>query len=316
MSGTLSAQTLEQLYGPVFNPDVTATKEGKSIIITGKSCDLLKAEAKAIARWGGKNSSGPSCSCSPKCKIDVTTLVPDFARESQGVCPIQSGPNCWNSTLVSAKITGTLRYSKEEEMTFWMTSPLCKEKSVHEPLAPGDIVAIRSKGEEVHSFINLSDNLSFSKNGSSKKNCFSLQSPDFVYRVYEVPDNCRRVRGKNNSCPYYANIFTCEPLESYLRKNPIKHVETRDTWKELNEIECQFAVLLKDEKGVKNLMTILNLTKASLKAIEKLAEQNINSSKFSKEDKFIWKGIYVKARSLIHQIEYPKFLNNGKPPSF
>ncbi|MBA2405811.1 MAG: hypothetical protein H0V66_13630 [Bdellovibrionales bacterium] len=286
---------------------VTVKKVGSNIYLHGRDCNFLMKQADAINQWKNPQAlplSSENCICSPNCAIDVTKIVPKQVQEKQEVCAAHDGPNCWNSTLVTSGILSHFRYSEGAEMKFWMESPLCKERAATEPLQPGDIIAIRNaKGEEVHGFIHLTNELSFSKNGFAKESKYALQTPEYVFSGYGVPKLCRRFYKKpgNTSpeCPNYANYFKCESMEDYLKKHPITNNEQLLTWQTLDSVECEvselaFTKVLSEEQ--------LALFKMSITAIASLALQKLALTTLTNDEKFIWKGISVKSWSLMEQI--------------
>ncbi len=287
--------------------EVGVKKESGKIFLTGKSCALLMKQANAIHRWKNpslKNLNPNICSCSENCSINVTQIVPQIVQEKQEVCSLSDGPNCWNSSLVTSGILPNLRYSTGPEMKFWMESPLCRERSPNEEIEPGDVVAIRdSSGDEVHGFIHITEELSFSKNGYSKNAKYSLQSPSGVFEVYGVEAKCRREFKKPSSekaCALYANYFKCEPIDEYLKANPIKNSEQLDTWKALDSFECEISGIALSNFFKKDQVELFKL---SISSIQSLAAEKVKSNNISQHEIFIWKGIQVKTQSLIEQIE-------------
>lgn len=288
----------------LFNDKVRVVKEGKKILLLGKDCNLLNKESDALAKWTQKvneRAVNQPCSCRQGfCTKEVTSTIPDFAEAYQFKHVPTDGPNCWNATLVGAKIVPQLRYTSDIEMNFWMNSPLCKERKANEPLQPGDLIAIRgSDHKEVHGFIYLSENLSFSKNGYNKAMPYSLQDPNVVFDIYEVPKNCRRKTGEATGCANYANYFSCISMDDYLKKNPIKDPTAKETYKQLSDLEC---VISEAVLSGKNSQELQMLAATTLKVIATLAYETLKENKFDPNDKVIWQALYHKSSSLKDQL--------------
>lgn len=287
----------------IFNKDVKLSQDPNKVILEGKSCAELEIEIAAIKTWSiriGEKPGDSSCQCSNKvCKIDITNIVPYLVKEKQGSCPAFDGPNCWNGALVATKMLPNLRYTSDTEMAFWMSSPLCKERAANEKALPGDIIAIREKnGDEVHGFIHLTENLSFSKNGYRKGAPYSLQSPENVYTVYRVKKECQGVNGKPaKGCSLWSNIFACESITEYLKKHPIQDKVALSTWEALETEDCSVSTQAFEPVMNKDVMM---LAKASLAVVISLAEKNIVEAK-TEEDRFIWRAIEVKAKANLDQ---------------
>lgn len=289
-----------------FNETVRAARDGEKILLQGSNCDLLKSEANAIAQWSKKQDLAASAECNCKqsnCSIDITSFSPKLLQEKQSVCTLRNGPNCWNLSLVSTGVADQLRYSTPAEINFWMESPLCKKRKDGEKKEPGDVIAIRTgrNNSEVHSFIHLSDNLSFSKNGYHKDAPYTLQSPEYLYKIYEVEPGCQGIDKipTEKKCSNYSNAYRCISLDEYLKTNPIKSQKQQEIFQELKEVECQITDFISLEKISPDLFQLTNI---SLTAIYKLADSEHRRAT-SDKDKFIWDLISVRARAMLVQNE-------------
>lgn len=300
----LASAQYNLVSGKYFNSEVQLAKDSSKVMLEGNSCKQLEKEAAAIAAWTNRIGEIPEkfkCNCHKhRCAIDVTNIVPSLVKQTQGSCASFDGPNCWNGALVVSKLTSNLRYTSSKEMAFWMKSPLCKERATGEAPVPGDIIAIREKtGEEVHGFIHLTENLSFSKNGYSKTRPYSLQSPEHVYREYKVPKSCQGVFQKPAGCKVWSNVYACISVSEYFEKHPIKDEEAKAVWMELEASDCEvsnqsFTPVLNEE--------LLLLANTSLASIKELAKNKIAATK-NDEDKFIWNAILEKAKANLDQTD-------------
>jgi hypothetical protein len=281
----------------IYNDVVQVKRSGDEIQMIAKSCDILKSEAQAIKLWSKKSSANQErpavCKClAGSCSMNVAQIVPDFVKEVQGVCPANAGPNCLNTTLHAVGLVTNLRYTTASEMGFWLDSPLCSEKTPGEPKKPGDIVVFKEGKSLIHAFIHVSKNLAFSRNGS-RTYPYTFQSPETGYEVYGVKKGCEdqyQTPADDKGCRVWTNTYSCISMEEYLKRKPITNKEQIEALKVLEANECS----LSTQAFAKNIdKSLLDLTRTSLMAIQKLAEKRLQSSN-SAEEKFIWENILVK----------------------
>lgn len=291
--------------------DVAVKRIGDKIKLTAANCTLLKKQVDALNLWSKKQIpyQSKNCICKNSCSYDVSKIVPDFVLKSQSMCPLESGPNCWNSSLVSAGLNSTFRYSSDREMKHWLNSELCSERK-NEPPEPGDIIAIRDiEEEEIHAFVHVTDELSFSKNGYTKASIYSLQSPENVYKSYRVTPECRGLtfedaQKKVPYCHSYSNYFKCRSFNEYLAENTLEDQDLIKNLQELNKYECEFNALMADGKSLDQLYSILDFLKLNLKIMNKMAEDKSNHPDTPEKEKFLWRGIFYKTDSLYEQYLY------------
>lgn len=288
-------------YG--FNGKIQVIQKGSEIFIQGNDCQLLKVEANALMNWTQKvkeKTKVEKCSCSGGvCLQKVTAQLPAFAQDKQFKRAKENGPNCWNATLVASKIVPQVRYTSDEEMNFWMSSPLCREKKINEPLSPGDVIAIRDHDNgEVHGFTHLSDNLSFSKNGFNRDMAYSLQDPNFVFDLYEVPQECRRKVGWPEECNVWANYYSCQSMDEYFKKHPIKNKQLEQTLKDINAIECDISEIAFGG----SMKVITDLQEVVIATIMNLAENTLEHKTYGPDEEVVWAGIYFKCKSMRDQL--------------
>lgn len=294
------------LVSSAYAQTYQVVKQGAEVFLTGPTCGQLLEQANAINKWRKSDAKAVPeslCTCSGSCKVDLTSVMPKSALEKQNVELVKNGPNSWNSTLVSAGILPNHRYTQKSEMSFWMGSPLCKERRGDEVTQPGDIIAIRnSRGEEIHGFTHLTEELSYTKNGFRAGTTYQLSPPDEIYKKYAVAPHCKKISKSPSAaqnCPFYANIFRCDSMEEYLEKNPMHDKELRENWKELDKLDCQLSGMTFKDTFSSDQTAILN---AAIQSVMYMAEDQIASTKVSPEDKFLWKAIKFKAISLIEQV--------------
>lgn len=302
---TLSAfAQISAIY--LYNDKVRVHKElsGK-LFLVGKDCGLLDKEGEALASWTTRvheKAKIESCTCNDKgvCKKEITHSLPELVRENHFKDLSTDGPNSWNGSLVVSKVLPNLRYSSDGEMNFWLGSPLCRERAANEEPSPGDIITIRGKIHfEMHAFVHLSDNLSFSKKDHLKKSPFVLQNPDQIFNFFRVNKDCRRMVGVENDCDVFANYYTCTSMEKYLKENPVRDTQAKNLLEQLNELECKISesVISGQNSEIKNLIF------ASLSVIHTLAFDTIMEEKNDPHDLVIWQSLYHRSQSLAAQLE-------------
>lgn len=228
--------------------DIKVYSEDNLIYLSALSCEDIENEVKIITSWNKQKlqeENTQNCECkNGNCILNITQRLPEVVKLYEGKRPDVNGPNCWNSTLVTAGILPHIRYSTPEEMEFWMKSPLCTEKKMSEEMEPGDVVAIRGEdSSEYHGFIYISDKISWSKNGFNRVKKYDLQDPLDVFETYGVEKECQRSIGNNKKCDKYANIYKCQPWDEYWEKvdEGIKSRVDESVELSLNHIECSLS---------------------------------------------------------------------------
>ena len=291
----------DQISSSSYNVTISSDKNsGGEILLKANNCKILEDQARAIQTWSirinEKYNPELKCICkSSRCVMNISKISPIIVKQLHGVRPKFMGPNCWNSSLVSSKILPYPRYSTPEEMYFWMNSPLCTERNNNESPVPGDVIAIRANNEEYHGFIYLTDEISFSKNGSYNGNPYAVMPTKYVFDAYGVDKNCqrtqegdeyyikkvirRRAGGKvpirkeiTEKCDKSAQIFSCKSWADYSKSLVLSPLE-KQTLKELNQLSCQVSnKLFKDDYLIDkdfvnhNLDIILNLANSNVKS--------------------------------------------------
>jgi hypothetical protein len=201
--------------------NVTRDADG-TLSLSGAACAALKRQASALSAWRSRlhetAGSPEACVCAGEvCSLKVSGAAPDFVNLFHGVKAGRWGPNCWNTALVSNKILAAPGFTSPEEMAFWMKSPLCRALGGGELPRPGDIIAIRDQaGEEMHGFVYLTSELSFSKNYLTAAAPYALQSPEEVYQEFPVEPACRLPGNPAPGCAARSDYFRCSSLADYL----------------------------------------------------------------------------------------------------
>lgn len=289
-----------------FNQNVRVVKKGDDIFLQGENCNVLDKEANALLEWTKKvkdssNTKQASCSCENSiCTKRVTAVLPKIVNSTQFVRPQTSGPNCWNASLVASKIIPQLRYSSEQEMDFWLKSPLCKEKKSKDKLMPGDIIAIVHKTDgQYHGFINISDNLSFSKNGFDKDNPYTLQDPKNVFKIYEVKPECERTDNPG-SCVTYAKYYSCMSMDDYRKSRKTSDQNLKDTIQAINSLECSLTSEVFSGGSSEKMDTFIA---TNIEVLNELISEVFLDKKYKPEDAVLWEGLYYQIGAITQQYQ-------------
>lgn len=288
----------------LFNNKVQVVRQNDDIYLTGNDCATLEKESKILEEWTKKLKENTNdinkCECAKSvCKKKVNALLPNIVNVTQFQKPQSSGPNCWNASLVAAKIIPQLRYSTPQEMSFWLQSPLCKEKKSNEALAPGDIIAILNKsGHQHHGFVYISENLSFSKNGVDSDNPYSLQDPKHVFAKYSVKPKCERT-DKQGTCANHAKYYSCMSMDEYRKSYKTTDKTLQETIQSINSLECSFSKSLFENGnfGVDNFILV------NLEILNNLISEIYLDKKFKPEDAVLWEGLYYQIGAMFAQAE-------------
>ena len=307
-----SSSTYAIEYTQKSNIKIVKNYKGESgVYLKGQSCASLKEEAENIRQWaasiGESTTEKVRCDCNAiaktNCVLDVKGIAPKILKQFQFKRPDISGPNCWNTSLVAAKILPHARYTTPEEMNYWMNSPLCKERDSMDEVRPGDVIAIRDKANgEVHGFTYLSNKMAFSKNGFHRSSPYTLQDTKGVFDVYGVAPECQKITGTSDSCKMRGNIYKCESWDSFWEKNKKHMSKDSSVDKVIDQMACYTSSVLfnADKKSIKGMGVVTD----TIDAIQELALSNLNeASTVSEAEKIYWERAQYRVAALKVQIE-------------
>ncbi len=277
-----------------------------SYSLYSNDCQELETEVNSIVDWY-KHSEGKECSRprvyrdkfnknshNTNCRVTITKCLPEHVKKYNGTSPKTDGPNCWNLSLVMTGILPQLRYSTPEEMDFYMNPPLCRALQNGEDRKPGDIGAIRyGNGEEIHGFIRVTDNISYSKNGYVKQSPYELQSQKNVYDAYGInnmPKNCLDNRIDEN-CYSGVEFYRCISMKEYLKNTSDQDDgQLEKAVKNLDKLDCATgqisftgAEAVLDDNTIDTIQTLTDALTRSLS--EELSHKNVDE--LSEKEAFI-----------------------------
>lgn len=218
------------------------------------------------------------------------------------------GPNCWNSVLVNNRILSHFRFSPPEEMTFWMKSPLCKPVLISSDITTGDILAIRSStNEEIHGFIYLDSQQSFSKDTLTTSSSYEIKPITVVLNSFEVASGCSFDSSViSKDCKNHVDVFRCTGLQDNQKSWPASLKNRYDV------IETQLAALetkidfyafnwKKDPKLKDTFYDQTSSLNADIKKWQKAIL--VQKAKTEKKWSWVWEGLTLKTTGLQKTID-------------
>lgn len=305
---------------PMYDNIQVIRQENNQITLTAK-CESIESKIDGIISLSKKIETRSANLTSiirqrkeNLCSVNITPIIPKRILDLHDSTTAYPGPNCWNTSLYTNKIVQSRRSTSKEEMHYWMTSPLCRELKDFELEKAGDIIAIRENNSdipdnEMHAFIYLTHDLSFSKSGFDTQFPYELISSERVYQTfalgeygdYKPEKECRKVEGIPDSakCPVYANVFRCISYEQFLNSSifPSKNIYTK----------LDLKVLAFEKKLSDATIWKVNFTKEialalskQLAGLEKEYTQYINSHG---SDSTLWESIKFRMISYHEQLD-------------
>ena len=208
---------------------VTDLSTGKTVLSADSRPDLVR-QFDALSYWlrasGGTPPDAPLIrSADGRWTAEAQEYLPARPRLLIGRKTRRNGPNCWNTVLFIARMARRPRFSGAHEMSFWMSSPYCRQLTIRETPRPGDIIAMRAAArtnpgegagtEELHGMVFLSPELAFSKNTSRKDDRYAIQRAPLVYQSFHfVSADCEFAEGTPDNCLTWANYYRCSDPEA------------------------------------------------------------------------------------------------------
>lgn len=213
-------------------------------------CDQVLQEIKSIQDsdfFDKRSIINVLKSDSASCRIDLSYLLPEVVAELVATTSRYNGPNCWNTALRTSRLINLSRFTSENEFSFWMKSPYCRQLKNEEQALAGDIVAMRifDPGEnqtrneytakqsvELHAMVYLSPLLAFSKDTSKKDDFFEIKEGLDVYNLYRFDsEQCKKISGiRPKDCFRWANYYRCHSPDQD-RALQIQNSETLKTFR-------------------------------------------------------------------------------------
>lgn len=282
---------------------VLVGKDAAGRLILKTDCRDMPDMLAALAEW--KSGLGEASGAAPAvsrdgavCSAKIDAVTPSLIARLHGTSTRHSGPNCWNTALLSARVVLSQRASEAEELRFWTHSPLCRELSPQERRFPGDIISVSGPADspEMHAFVYITDKLAFAKNGFDVQFPYELQSLEWQFHLVALggdiaPAACRRAVGRPADCNVWANHYRCTPYAEYVAGAQVLDKEIfLKTDLELTAIESKISAIV--TAGVWTEQARLEL-ESGLRPIEELALGKTASS----PGDFLWKSLLARIGS-------------------
>jgi len=310
----------------------------KQLILEAQDCLSLDKEVTALRHWtlilGEPLGLKPQLTQqeSGRCQAKINGSVPAFVTKYHGESVPHDGPNCFNAVLVFNKIVPEFRVTTDEEVEYWLHSPLCQELSPGEERRPNDIGLIYGQvagNIPHHAEIYISDDLCFEKIGTAKENGYQLtECRTFIDSHLAVEDGELKkietvvpvpwVKGLNppEKIRRWARYFRCKSLDSFLKET--SH-EVSDRYSELESRVCQATCGLGSlaSKSALPNSNILRLIKDILPVLEIEAQQELKRAEiYNSDDKIkaqtLIRGLLLRIGAIKSQIEISIKENSGK----
>lgn len=278
-----------EVDGAQSSLSITRTAKG-DIELKANNCDSLVATLKSLSDWS-HNLGESGCKPIPltylkqnnQCKTSIKSCLPASVQTLFGRKPKVVGPNCFNAALTVQKMGTYLRESGTTEFSHIIESPLCKPIKDSKLLRAGDIGAIRTfpqmGAQEVHAFIYISPQLSFSKFDMSNNSAYEIHDLNVDLKGYNVAASyqCGNSRGieSPDACTNKVEYFRCKPIEQLKVSLHKKYRTLKDLDAEITLFEKNLAL----ENWTGDLISKISatlLTKVPSLVVD-LSKLNLNS---------------------------------------
>lgn len=209
-----------------FAQEVSFINHNPKYFLEAKTCKELNQQVEQFKLLNSKQASLENrCICEDRCRIEVSSLLPEKLVKLLSKTG-QSGPNCFNSVLFLKGLASSPSYS-EAELEYWFNSPLCTQVSPGLP-KPGDIINITymsditKKYTPIHSFIHLSNEMVFTKDGPDKEESYRITNyEDVIEQFNGLESGCKNLtkfQGLKNGCEQITTYYRCENFEDFISK--------------------------------------------------------------------------------------------------
>ncbi|MGZ3774075.1 MAG: hypothetical protein ACXVCY_08660 [Pseudobdellovibrionaceae bacterium] len=290
-------------------------RESNKLILRANTCDETIALTKSLADWSTKEGSTKVCripstltiSDDKTCKLDISDCVPDFIAKYLGEKSSGALANCFNTALVFKGILKPFRFVNDDEMDYYLSSPLCRQVKNDEQKNAGDIGLVKETvyghQQSVHAFIWVSNKISFAKPSMDPSSLYSLNETAKDSSFSDV--QCKNLKDTNGEiCPREVSYYRCISVGEYLKSNPLS-VRLYKLEKQISaEEKC---IYLLTNKGLSipkaARQSVLNTVQALEKYVSEEGSKNKSSDSRTQEEAefkigmlvFRLEGIYVQS---------------------
>jgi hypothetical protein len=266
-----------------FAQEVSFIDKKPKYFLEAKTCMELNNQIDQFNLLKLKQPSLKSkCLCQNKCRIEISSLLPEKLIKLLSMSR-EEGPNCFNSVLFLKGIASSPSYS-EAELEYWLDSPLCTQVSPGQP-KPGDIINftyisdITKKYAQMHSFLHLSNEMVFTKDGPEKKESYRITNyKDVIEKFGGLEPDCKNItkfQGSKIGCEKISTYYRCEKFEDFISKEVDIDLNVLNSYKKLkSESQCITGDLSNSNKKMNELAA------QNLKILNALASDNLKIPNF------------------------------------
>jgi len=234
-SWTIYGVILATLFAGNYSYGFEVARRNADLFLVGLDCAELEKETQSLSEWTKKTDNRKECliqanpNANGLCEVRISDCIPNLVLKLHDFTPKHWGPNCWNTVLTMNKILPAIRKTTAKEMSFYLNSPLCRQLKDQETKNPGDIGNFQdytfNRPIEYHSFIYISENMAFTKDGPSNRLPYLLRKTEDVFvGDYSMPLECRTSQ-LAKSCKKTLTYYRCSPIESFLNQKSEKFSE-------------------------------------------------------------------------------------------
>ncbi len=304
------------------------------LILTANKCSTLKDELDAFSElynWSNQNVCAlPDVvnKGNGSCSANITNCLPEHIINHHGKKSKIEGPNCYNLALVMNNFISANRYSGYNEIDYFINdSGYCRNIDPEEERKAGDIGVIGKRIQHKsspprfvieHTYINISKNLVYSKNGKDKNSSYEVQSKENVLDLYKLKDKSCHTNVFDSSCQYTSSYFRCTPYvgaynnESEVSRKLLKFNELVDKLE--SELESQIYNL----KLIYNKRSALTFKETAMQ-VNEFSEKELKGVKVDQlagSDAYLAQTLIVRLDSIYDQVGYlhPTYSSYGNIP--
>lgn len=213
---------------------------------------------------------------------------------------IFSGPNCHNTTLRALKLTNYKRYIHEPEMKDFLINNCIETTNNKKSIDDVNVIYAKDLDTPFHSFVDLGNDLVFTKNGVSKRALPEVQNFNEMLSLHKSAIKVFCKVNKIKNCVVEVRSFNCFNQQPYLKG--LEHFINKITLKRDDFFQ---------EKNQKEVLKILsNIDFRTYCSSKKLSLQSIiltiklaNMSSLGPEERFKTEAFEDQVRKIYESVD-------------
>ncbi len=293
-------------------------RQGDDVFLKSSDCSEVSALSNAIYNWKQKTDSY-NCTLNPaqkngQCIVEISNCLPEKVKNYFAKRPTEGGPNCYNAGLVFMGLLSNLRYSTEDEISFYMNSGLCKKLGPNEKPIVGDLGLISMAGKKQpyfvqHAFIYLSEYFVYEKPNQHRDSPFIIANKRNTLSEYgltenEAPDASTPYKGIDREVTYYRCVSTKE----YLGESPNVPQTLAKLWSEMDSVEKCFEIFTMTQTPLSPMArnNILNVAKALTEYLR--MEKGKDDGHDQEKTQFMIASLQLKLKSISENLPPSRFV--------